>query len=92
MEKIETTLEVIEALMASGSFFQVDFIKKDGTASTLNGRMGVKKHLRGGERTTDPEEYIIVYAVDREGYRNVAKSRIVALRINSQEYVPVKGA
>lgn len=34
-----------------GAFFTVHFQKKDGTWRTLNGRLGVKKHLRGGERT-----------------------------------------
>lgn len=50
------------------AFFTVCFQKKDGTWRTLNGRLGVKRHLRGGERTVG-DEYIMAWDCHERGYR-----------------------
>lgn len=63
----------------NGQFFSVTFQKKDGSIRTLNCRTGVKKYLGGGVRTTNPEEYLIVYSVQDEGYRNVRKDKIMRI-------------
>lgn len=55
----------------NGKFFTVVFIKKDGTERALNGRLGVTKHLKGGECTLDKEKFLIVYDVVSKGYRAV---------------------
>ena len=55
----------------NGKFFTVVFIKKDGTERILNGRLGVTKHLKGGQCTLDKEKYLIVYDVASKGYRAV---------------------
>ena len=55
----------------NGKFFTVVFIKKDGTERILNGRLGVTKHLKGGQCTLDKEKYLIVYDVVSKGYRAV---------------------
>ena len=62
-----------------GQFFTVTFQKKDGSIRTLNCRTGVKKYLKGGERTTNPDEYLIVYSIKDEGYRNVKKDKILEI-------------
>ena len=60
-------------LKANGdAFLTVKFIKKDGSTRVLNGRAGVKKHLAGGVRTSDPSEYFILYEIGN-GYRNISK-------------------
>ena len=66
--------EIIKAIN-SGRICRVEFVKKDGSLGTVQGRTGVKKHTKGGERTTDPDQYIIVYDF-KKGYRNVAIDRI----------------
>lgn len=55
----------------NGKFFTVVFIKKNGTERILNGRLGVTKHLKGGQCTLDKEKYLIVYDVVSKGYRAV---------------------
>ena len=43
---------------SKGKFITVSFIKKDGTARTLNGRIGVTKHLKGGTSTINHAKYL----------------------------------
>ncbi len=59
-----------------GRFMTVTFKKKDGSIRTINCRTGVKKHLKGGERTTDPNQYLIVWSMKDQGYRNINKETI----------------
>lgn len=62
-----------------GKFFTVVFIKKDGTTRSMNCRLGVTKHLKGGLSTLNPEQYLTVYDVQAEGYRAVNLSTIVSV-------------
>ena len=43
-----------------GKFFTVVFVKKDGTTRVMNARLGVSKHLKGGQSTLDPAQYLTV--------------------------------
>lgn len=52
----------------NGKFFTVNFLKKDGSERTMLCRTHVKKHLRGGKKTT-PETAITVYSINDKGYR-----------------------
>jgi len=40
--------QIIKAIK-TGKFFTIKFVKKNGELRELNGRLGVKKHLKGGE-------------------------------------------
>jgi hypothetical protein len=62
---------------SKGKFITVSFIKKDGTARTLNGRTGVTKHLKGGTSTIDHGKYLVVYDTINTGYRCVNKDTIM---------------
>jgi hypothetical protein len=63
-----------------GKILSVTFTKLDGSVRTLTGRVGVKKYLKGGERTTSPHKYAILYDVQKKAYRNVAYDRIKSIR------------
>ena len=67
-------------LNSNGKIFTVVFTKKDGTIRELNGRLGVVKHLKGGQSTLDPEKFIIVYDLKNEGYRAINKSTIIEVK------------
>lgn len=69
-------------LNSSGKFLTIDFIKKDGTPRTINGRLGVTKYLKGGTRTTDPNKFLIVYSNDAGGYRAINLETIQAVRMD----------
>ena len=66
---------------SNGKFLSVTFIKKDGTERTLNGRLGVSKHLRGGVSTLNPETYITLYDMAAKGYRAVNRATIQSVII-----------
>ena len=69
-----------EVLAATkGKFFTVVFIKKDGSTRSMNCRLGVTKHLKGGVSNLNPDQYLTVYDVQAEGYRAVNLSTIVSV-------------
>lgn len=64
---------------SKGKFITINFIKKDGTARKLNGRIGVTKHLKGGISTVNTDQYMVVYDTVAQGYRCVNKDTIVSV-------------
>ena len=42
-----TMFNMVNLYASNGRFFTAKFIKQDGTARTITGRTGVKKHTRG---------------------------------------------
>jgi hypothetical protein len=52
-----------------GTFFTVCFTKADGTERILNGRMGVRKHLRGG-KSKACETQVVVWDCKIKDYRS----------------------
>lgn len=75
---------------SNGKMITVTFIKKDGTQRTLNGRLGVKKYLKGGKLNSNTAEYINIYDVQNKGYRSINRNTIVAVRSSNIEAVAVK--
>lgn len=65
---------------SSGKFVTVTFYKKDGSLRIMNCRLGVTKHLKGGECTLDREKFIIVYDMVKKGYRAIDKETIVSVK------------
>lgn len=59
--------------LVGSTFFTVTFVKKDGTLRKMNARLGVKKHLKGGEKTYNAEDknQLTVYDVVAKGYRTI---------------------
>ena len=72
-----------------GNFFRACFVKKDGTIREMTARFGVKKYLKGGELTYNPEErgYIVVFDVDKKEYRTINMDKLIYLRYNGKEVV-----
>jgi hypothetical protein len=81
--KRQTILKAIK----TGKFFTIKFIKKNGELRELNGRLGVKKHLKGGELGYDPAtfNYIIVFDVVAKGYRTINVDTVTELICNKKE-------
>lgn len=76
---------VIEA--SNGKFISVTFTKKDGSVRVLVGRLGVKKHLKGGESTLDADKYITIFDTQNGGYRAINRETIQSVRIDGVEFV-----
>jgi hypothetical protein len=67
-------------LNSKGKIFTVTFTKKDGTTRVMNCRLGVTKHLKGGESTLNPNEYITVYDMQNKGYRAINRQTIIDVK------------
>lgn len=76
--------EIIES--SNGKFVSVTFIKKDGTQRVLVGRLGVTKHLKGGQSTLDPAKFITIYDTQNEGYRAINRETIQSVRLDGKEF------
>lgn len=63
----------------NGRFFTVEFTKKDGTVRKMNARLGVKKHLKGGDCTLNREQFIIVFDMQAKGYRAINRDTILTV-------------
>lgn len=67
---------------ASNKFMTVTFMKKDKTVRTINGRLNVKKYLRGGKATVDTNKFLVLYSVADQGYRAVNKDSILSIAVD----------
>lgn len=66
---------------SNGKFVTLSFIKQDGTARTMNCRMGVTKALKGGTCTVNLDQYVVVYDMQKQAYRSINKDTIVSISI-----------
>jgi hypothetical protein len=67
---------------ASNKFMTVTFMKKDKTVRTINGRLNVKKYLRGGKATVDTDKFLVLYSIADHGYRAVNKDSILSIAVD----------
>lgn len=71
---------VARILSSNGKIFSVEFIKKDGTKRLMNCRLGVTKHLKGGNSTLNADKFITVYDLQSKGYRAIDKQTIISVK------------
>jgi len=74
----------------NGKFFGVTFIKRTtGESRNLNGRLGVKKYVKGIGLAFSPQEkeLIVVYDVKKRGYRMIPEEGIISLRFQKREMI-----
>ena len=83
--KRQTFSDELHKLVGS-KIFSAKFTKKDGSDRVINCMLGVKKHLRGGERTTKKEEFMIVFDTIKKQYRNINLKTLDWIRFNGQLY------
>lgn len=75
---------------SNGKMLTVTFIKQDGSERILNGRIGVRKYIKGSTLNKNSSDYITMYDVQNKGYRSVNRDTIVAVRCDGIEAVAVK--
>lgn len=69
--------------LVGNGFATVKFVKRsDGNVRKMNFRLGVKKHLRGGEVAYDPAKHnlVVVYDVQARGYRSIPLDGVLELK------------
>tara|TARA_R100000093_G_C1921921_1_gene65913 strand:- start:470 stop:793 length:324 start_codon:yes stop_codon:yes gene_type:complete len=62
-----------------GKFFTAKFVKKDGEFRTMNCRLGVTKHLKGGKNYNATSDNITVFDLKNKGYRNIPVQRLIEI-------------
>ena len=76
------------ARIATNKFITVSFLKKDGTPRTINGRIGVKRYLKGGDNpNTRNDAFLIIYSLKDKGYRTVNLDSVFRIAANGKEYL-----
>lgn len=74
-------MKIFNAIYDSkGRFLTVTFIKKDGSIRKINGRLGVKKYLAGGNCNLNLNKFIIIYDLKSKGYRAINKQSIISVK------------
>jgi hypothetical protein len=73
-----------------GEFFTVTFVKRtDGSTRTLNGRLGVRKYLKGGDLPYDAaaKELLPVFDAQKGDYRMIDLRSMISAKVGGQEYI-----
>lgn len=82
--------EAVNLIRATnGAFFGVTFVKRTtGEVRRMNARLGVTKHLKGGERAYDfdAKKLIGVYSQDKGDYRTIPFEGIQQVIVNHVVY------
>lgn len=83
---LENAIKLIKS--TDGRMFSVGFTKKDGTHRDMNCRLGVAKHLKGGELAYDPQEYdlLTVYDMKSQGYRMISTQTLKTVKVGGEAY------
>lgn len=71
---------------SNGKIVTVTFTKKDGTLRIMTCRLGVTKHLKGGESTLDADQYITAFDMASKGYRAINKDTIVSVKASGEVF------
>lgn len=93
-EKLPTNVRLASNVIAklvdvSGSrIVTIDYVSADGTVKTINGRLGVRKHVKGTGKTADSAKYLTVYKMQAasvtgggsQHYRTIRRDSVVAVR------------
>lgn len=75
---------------AEDKMFSVVFIKKDKSRREMNCRFKVKKHLKGGKKTTGHiPNLMTVYDLKAEGYRCINTDTVREIKVRKNHYVVV---
>ena len=87
---IEPTRDKVAELVADGKFFSVSFINRTtGELRTMQARMKVTKHLKGGVKRYDDKSknLLTVFSVDAGGYRSIPIDTITAMTVRGVRYI-----
>lgn len=79
--------EIIKQLVKN-KFFKATFVKSNGETRKMLARLGVKKHLKGGELKYNPKDYdnMVVYDMQKKGYRTINLKTLKQIKVNGKEY------
>jgi hypothetical protein len=82
------TLQEIVAKVNKGQIFSAQFVKKNGEIRDMVCRLGVVKHLKGGELKYDAKarNLLPVFDMQKKAYRMINISTLIQLKISGEVY------
>ncbi len=76
------------ARIAGNKFISISFLKKDGTPRTINGRLHVKRYLKGGDNpNTRNDAFLIIYSMRDKGYRTINLDSVIRIAASGKEKI-----
>lgn len=74
--------------LVGSKIFSVTFEKKDGTLREMTCRLGVTRHLKGGELSYSPEDYnyLVVFDMQKEAYRTINVNTLRKFKLDGVTY------
>lgn len=89
MKTITKDQAVEKIVNSGGQFFNVNFMKKDGSARSMTARKGVKKGVKGVGLAFDPKNYALISVWDtvKKQFRFISAEKIFGLAIDGVEYI-----
>lgn len=76
---------LVDLISLKGTIFGAVYKKKDGQITKINGRFGVRKHLKGGARTV-PQDMYVVWDNNRKRYTALDPDRIQSINYKGITY------
>ena len=88
---LPTTRDELLALVSDGKVFAAEFIKRDKSVRTMQCRLGVSKHLKGGVKAYEDaaKGILTVFDMQAAGYRSIRIAALTALTVKGQRYAAV---
>lgn len=87
-ESLKERIELVDKAGENGRVFGVSFVKKDGSLREMTCRLGVTKHLHGGEDSTSHiPKYINVFDMNKEAYRKINAETLKEIRFGGETYM-----
>lgn len=78
---------VLAGIVGKSQTFSVSFVKANGEVREMNCRLGVTKHLRGGDSTTAHKPNILtVFEMTKQQYRNINTNTLLSLKAGGKMY------
>jgi hypothetical protein len=74
--------------LVGNKFFKATFIKKSGEKREMIARLGVTKHLKGGEKSYNANDfnYLTVFDMQKRGYRTINVNTLISIKTKGKVY------
>lgn len=84
---MKTEIKTLKEIVGS-KIFSVIFQKKDGSIREMVCRLGVTKHLKGGELSYNPEDfnYLTVFDMQKQEYRTINVNTLRQIKFEGVTY------
>ena len=68
--------------------FYCEFLKKDGTIRKMKARLGVTKHLKGGQMKYSPQDHnnLVVFDMEKRDYRTIKADNLIKIKARGFTY------